>query len=97
MFKMDTRLKQTPLPAPCLTFLNKNFSDGNRTTYDNIKLTAKFDSLGLQNNPELESINEFSTEPRLHEIQQQRKVNTYSILFLINSFFFIASSIIFDF
>lgn len=86
MFNMDTRLKQTPLPTPCSTFLHKNFSDGDRETQYNSKAAPTFGSLGLQNDPETESTDEFSTEPRLHEKQRQRKVLIIGFFFLSFSF-----------
>jgi hypothetical protein len=81
MFKMDTRLKQTPLPAPCLSFLKKNFSDGSHETKHNPGIIApSFGSLGLQHDLENELNDKFPTEPRLHEKQQRRKVRSFIYL-----------------
>jgi len=79
---MDTRLKKTPLPTPSFLFLNKNFSDGSDETYDNSPITPSFGSLGLQNDLETEPMNQSSTELRLHEKQQQRKVRILIFYFI---------------
>jgi hypothetical protein len=73
MFKMNTLLKQTPLPTPSLSFINKNFSDGNNETQDNSPTAPTFISLGLQNDLQSESPDPSSTRLRLDE-KQQRKV-----------------------
>jgi hypothetical protein len=77
MFKMDTRLKQTPLPAPSLSFLTKNFNDGTYEIKYHSESTPSFEALGLQHDLENEPLDQFPKEARLHEKQQQRKVRSF--------------------
>ncbi len=66
MFNMNTYLKQTPLPSPSLGFLTKNFSDGTNEMDDNSSPKPTFDTLGLQNDLEIE-----------HDDQPPTKLRSY--------------------
>lgn len=80
MFKMDTRLRQTPFPIPSLAFLSKNFSDGEHEATGDHFLAPSFGSLGLQHGPETVSASSSPTSLRIQEKQRQRKVR--SLIFL---------------
>jgi hypothetical protein len=83
---MDTRLKKTPLPAPSLSFLTKNFNDDTQEIKYHSDSTPAFETLGLQQNDlEYESLDQFPTEPPLHEKQRQRKVRSFVSLSLSSS------------
>ncbi|CAF1420563.1 unnamed protein product [Rotaria sordida] len=72
MFNMDTRLKQTPFPSPSLSFFTKNFNDGTPEMDTDSTITPTFQSLGLQNDLEIERINQ-SAKVRSDEKQQQQQ------------------------
>ncbi|CAF0866356.1 unnamed protein product [Rotaria sordida] len=74
MFKMDTRLKQTPFPSPSLSFFTKNFNDGTPEIDTDSTIKPTFQSLGLQNDFEIERINQSPTKIHSDEKQQQRKI-----------------------
>ncbi|CAF1500639.1 unnamed protein product, partial [Rotaria sp. Silwood1] len=73
MFNMDTRLKQTPFPSPSLSFFTKNFNDGTPEMDTDSTITPTFQSLGLQNDLEIERFNQ-SAKVHSDEKQQQRKI-----------------------
>ncbi|CAF2752152.1 unnamed protein product [Rotaria sp. Silwood2] len=98
MFKMDTRLKQTPFPSPSLSFFTKNFNDGTHEINTTSTNAPTFQSLGLQNDFEIERLNQLAAKVHSNEQQQRKILHTSSFSDLIsnsnNSLQFTSSAII---
>jgi len=71
MYRMNTRLKQTPLPNQLSSLATTNSYNGTNLTHDNSYLPT-FVSRGPQTNLETQPINSSSTQIRYYEKQQSQ-------------------------
>ncbi|CAF3372606.1 unnamed protein product [Rotaria sp. Silwood1] len=98
MFKMNTLLKQTPFPSPSLSSFTKNFNDGTPETDTDSIDKPTFQSLGLQNDFEIERINQSAPKDYSNKKQQRNIFRTSSFSDLNsnsnNSFQFLSSTIL---
>ncbi|CAF2473024.1 unnamed protein product [Rotaria sp. Silwood2] len=83
MYKMNTRLKQTPLPTPSSSSTTTNPSSSNNTTEDNSTVPT-FVSIGLQTDLEAQPINSSSSQMLYYE-RQKPQVVPVSVLSNYNS------------
>ncbi|CAM4906437.1 unnamed protein product [Rotaria socialis] len=76
MFQMDTLLKRTPFPKPSISFYIKNFNDGTEETDVNSAAPPTFQSLGLENDLDLDQTNELSARTHSNEKREQKALRT---------------------